>query len=400
MAMASTKFTVEAQDKTAGAFNSIGKRAQAASSKLSSMFGGALAAAGAYLSFRGIASAISSLSQLSDVAVKAGTSVEDLTSLSGSLGILGIAGASVESLGKAFAYMQKTTGRQGMEGFRQALADIQSIEDPAERAKAAMEVFGRSGQEFLPIINGSARSIESLTNLQKAYPRVSQAAADAGDETWDAMTTVGNGVVTIWKNAIGAICADFNSNFEGDIRGAALRLVADMELYAKMIWLSFSTAWKRITGEFEAAGTFIGTFFGEFFQGGGIKGAFNSAVEAFSAERKMLNNEMDALDEQNKKRIDAWTKRRDEVYEASRKIDYDLGKGVRDRLGSDAAARRSNINNKLVIGGSNDAIKMMTIGPNLQSETKKQTALQEVIAKNGQETNNLLKARESAEVYE
>ena len=68
MSKSTHQIAVKATDQTAGAFASIQTRAAAASAKLRSMLGGAMAAAGAYFGFRSIAGAINELGTLSDIA--------------------------------------------------------------------------------------------------------------------------------------------------------------------------------------------------------------------------------------------------------------------------------------------------------------------------------------------
>jgi hypothetical protein len=115
------QLAIKAKDGTAPAFKSIQSRAAGAGSKISSLLGGALAAAGGYLGARAIVSGINELGKLSDVAQATSTSVDELTRSSNALQILGIRGASVESMARAFMFMEKNTGRSGMEGFYQTI---------------------------------------------------------------------------------------------------------------------------------------------------------------------------------------------------------------------------------------------------------------------------------------
>ena len=61
----------------------------------------------------------------------------------------------------------------------------------------------------------------------------------------------------------------------------------------------------------------------------------------------------------------------------------------RKAMGADAEAdvgRQTRISNDLVMAGSNAAMRMQILGPTLQSESKKQTALLERIATNTEKT--------------
>ena len=79
MSKSSHQIAVTGVDQTAKTFQSIQARAIATGRRISSVMGGAIAAAGAYLSFRSIKGGIDELGSLSDMAMKAGTSVEFLT---------------------------------------------------------------------------------------------------------------------------------------------------------------------------------------------------------------------------------------------------------------------------------------------------------------------------------
>lgn len=93
------------------------------------MLGGAIAAAGAYLGANAFMSGVKELGALSDRAAAASTSVDELTKASTAMSVLGIKGASVEQLADAFARMEKTTGRTGMQGFYQTIEELGKIDD-------------------------------------------------------------------------------------------------------------------------------------------------------------------------------------------------------------------------------------------------------------------------------
>ena len=90
MSKSSHQIAVTGVDQTAKTFQSIQARAIATGRRISSVMGGAIAAAGAYLSFRSIKSGIDELGSLSDMAMKAGTSVEVLTKTSTAFQVAGL----------------------------------------------------------------------------------------------------------------------------------------------------------------------------------------------------------------------------------------------------------------------------------------------------------------------
>ena len=105
MANANLTMGVTGIDKTGAAFNSIKMRARATGASIRAALGGALAAAGAYLSLRSVAGAVNQLGQLSDLAMKAGMSVEFLTKATTAFQVAGL-NVSAESLVKAMQFMQ------------------------------------------------------------------------------------------------------------------------------------------------------------------------------------------------------------------------------------------------------------------------------------------------------
>lgn len=198
MSQSTHQIKVKGVDQTGGAFSSIKNRAAATGAQVRSMLGGALAAAGAYLGFRAVKGGIDELGHLSDIAQKTSTSVGELTQTAAAMGALGIQNMGVDQLAKSFDYMAKTTGRTGMAGFYQTIAELGKIEDVAQRGQEAMKIFGRSGMEFMPLINAADTSVEALQTVVAAMPKVPQSAADAGDAMSDAMGFAANQVKSIW----------------------------------------------------------------------------------------------------------------------------------------------------------------------------------------------------------
>lgn len=247
MSKSTHQIAVKATDQTAGAFASIQTRAAAASAKLRSMLGGAMAAAGAYFGFRSIAGAINELGTLSDIAQKSSLSVEELTKSATALNVLGVQNMGVEQFAKAFQMMEKNTGRTGMEGFHQTIQEIGKIPDLSERAQAAMAVFGRSGMEFMPLINAADTGTEALQRVIEAMPGIPQAAADAGDKLNDAKAIGVQGFKKLWLEAIGSVSRSLDTQFKGGVREAALTGVAYMEYFVK-------SSWARVVGFFSACG--------------------------------------------------------------------------------------------------------------------------------------------------
>lgn len=232
MSQSSHKIAIDAKDQTAGAFDSIASRARVTGSQIKKMVGGALIGAGAYLGLNKIGDGVDELGKLSDVAQKAGVNVDELTKAATAFSVVGIQNMGVDEIGKAFAMMGKNNGRTGLGGFFQTIEEIGKIEDLSERSKKAMEVFGRSGLEFMPLINAAKSGTEAIREVVNAMPGVSQAAANAGDAMADAKKIGAEAFHSIWLNAIGKVCELFGVN----IRNSAVSMAAYMDFGARVAW--------------------------------------------------------------------------------------------------------------------------------------------------------------------
>jgi len=391
------QIAVKATDQTAGAFASIQTRAAAASAKLRSMLGGAMAAAGAYFGFRSIAGAINELGMLSDIAQKSSVSVDDLTKSATALSVLGIQNMGPEQLAKAFQMMEKNTGRTGMEGFYQTIGEIGKIPDLSERAQAAMAVFGRSGMEFMPLINAADTSTEALQDVVNAMPGIPQSAADAGDDAADAMKTIGESAKSVWYQAIGAICGWFGKNYEGGIREAAASAGNTLIYWAKLATQKCLQYYRGFTNFFEKVGGWVGTFVGTKMAGGSWGDALKAANEDWQTTALGQDVIEEKLRANEEKRAERWRKDYENREIAIKKLGKaykGAAKSSHDRHLLDAAGggdllnggKANKITTELILGGSAKSLNLAMMGPQMQSETKKQTSILERIAKNTQKT--------------
>lgn len=388
MASANLTMGINGVDKTGAAFNSVKWKAKATGLSIKNALGGALAFAGAYFGLRSLKSGIDELGHLSDIAQKTSTSVGELTKTATALNVLGIQNMGVDQLAKSFDYMAKTTGKTGMAGFYETIGELGKIEDVATRGQEAMKVFGRSGMELMPLINAANTSTEALTNVINAMPQVPQAAAEAGDDAADAMKIIAEGAHSIWLQGIGAIVGLFSQNFEGGIRQAAAGAAAWMEYYAKVSVLAWKTVPIRIKSWIDSTAGAIGGFFSSAFQ---LKNPFKGAAEAW----KYWQDFADMKTEEIMKPAEVWAEQYATKRLAIEKMKVTVKKaaistaervkldGVDD---SSIGPSKPTVKNDLIMAGSNEARKLQILGPQLQSETKKQTGLLQKIADNTKST--------------
>ena len=390
MSKSTHQFEIRGVDKSAGAFGSIKNRAAATSAQIRSIVGGAIAAAGAYLSFRAIKGGIDELGHLSDIAQKTNTNVGELTQTAAALSALGIQNMGVDQLGKAFDYMAKTTGRSGMEGFYKTIDELGKIPDVTKRSQAAMQVFGRSGMEFAPLLNAADSTVDALQTVIAAMPKVPQSAADAGDAMSDAMGFAANQVKSIWLQGLASICGWFDNEYTGGVREASLKAGNYMEYYAKLAVTKCLTWYRKVQEYLKRYGEYWGAFIGTKMGGGSWTEAFQNAENAWQEAVREYDEVAEELEKKETARTERFKRNFEERAIAIEKFQGAYEKAAitldkrkeRDAAQGLEVSRQTRISNDLILGGSNAATRLQILGPTLQSETKKQTSILEKIAAN------------------
>ena len=377
MANANLTMGINGVDKTAAAFNSVKARAKATGAQIRAVMGGAIAAAGAYLSFRSIKGGIDELGSLSDMAMKAGTSVEFLTKTSTAFQIAGL-NVGTEQLVKSMQYLEKATGKTGEGAFYNAIEALAKIEDPAKRGAEATRMFGRSALELQPLINGGEEAVQKFRTLSELMPGVGTSAANAGDEAADALKTLGTGMHNLFLKVVGNIIGMWSEDFPGGVRAGALNAINWLETFAK-----------KAKAVIALVGAKIGAL------GGLIYDAFSvgpaTAMEVFRGT-------LDLADADFQKRMAEADQRRADYVAKLREVNVDdlanaFGKNrgtsaapLAEEIGASAAKAAHRVTNQLMMGGSSAANRLAVLGPEYQNEAKKQTDLLRKIAENTEKT--------------
>ena len=399
MSQSTHQIRVQAKDQTSAAFGSIKSRAAATGAQIRSMLGGALAAAGAYLGFRAVKGGIDELGHLSNIAQKTSTSVGELTQTAAAMGALGIQNMGVDQLAKSFDYMAKTTGRSGMAGFYQTIAELGKIEDVAQRGQEAMKIFGRSGMEFMPLINAADTSVEALQTVVAAMPKVPQSAANAGDAMSDAMGFAANQVKSIWLQGLGAICGWFDNEYAGGVREASLTAGNYMGYYAKTAAAKCIMWYRKVQEYLKRFSDAIGTFVGVKMAGGSWSEAWDMAGDAYKQAALEYEDVAKDLEKQEKERTERFKREFEDRAIAIKKFQgsYDSAaisiKKRQEKTNGELeglALKAPQVRNELILGG-NEANRVALLGPQLQNETKKQTGILDRIAENTKNTADELK---------
>lgn len=366
MSQSTHQIAIKGKDETASAFKSVQNRAKATSSAISSIMGGAIAAAGAFLSVRAVAGTANELGKLSDLAMKSGTSVNFLTSAATAFQVAGL-DISVESLARSFQYLQKNTGKNGEGGFYEVVRSIAAIEDPIQRNAELIKNFGRQGLELMPLVNGGQELIDKFETLRRIMPGASDAAAQAGDAIADSMTIAGQGVQTLWQKVLGKLFGLFAEDFPGGVRAGALNAVNAIEYAVKKAWYVFDNYRRKIAHYI--------TFAWETLTGGNADG---------SASRD-LQNKLAIDADIYAKQMAANEKMREDFKADLAKLDVNdlanlFGKRgaaqMGEEMGEAAARSMRRVNNQLIMGESNAARRLSILGPDYQNEQQKQTELQ------------------------
>lgn len=247
-ASSSILFSLNGVDKTAGAFDSVQKRAQSAMSKLR----GVAMAAGLGLSFGAIAygakRAVDALGELSDQAQRMSSSAVDVQKLTGALDMVGIVGVNVDAMAKAFGKMAKETGAVGVRGFRGVMQSIAGMGSEQERVNELVRVFGREmGEKFAPMVRqGPQAFIEGLDGVMAMMPAVTDAAVNAGDSAADALKIAGNTITVAWQQTIGDMVAGWEDVFGVSFEQGIYAAIEYVTWFVKSAWAHFKAFGENI----------------------------------------------------------------------------------------------------------------------------------------------------------
>lgn len=126
------------------------------------------------------------------------------------------AGTAFEGLGISFDDIK---GKSREDIFSMAISALQGMEDQTKKASIAQKLFGRSGQELIPLLNQSAESTDQLKNKAHDLGLVmSDEAIDAGVNFHDTMDSLQRALGTM-TSKIGVAVMPTVENFANYIIG-------------------------------------------------------------------------------------------------------------------------------------------------------------------------------------
>lgn len=162
---------------------------------------------------------VTGLQQLKAAAELSGNSLEQVTGAvsqmqnrlaSGDSSAVG----AVRDLGLS---LQQLTTMAPDQQFRAIARSIAEIEDPAERTRIAMDLFGRSGAELLPTL------VSNIDEVARSTSTMSDRTAEALDRAGDAWTHFWNATKNKTAEAAGGIIESFSS-MEGALEGLQMAI--------------------------------------------------------------------------------------------------------------------------------------------------------------------------------
>jgi hypothetical protein len=179
---------------------------------------------------------------------------------------------AMQRLGVTMGDLAGKTPTQQMAVFAQR---ISSIQDPAQRAEAAMSIFGKSGGELLPILNNFSGELQGARDQLGSLPGVMDRSSSAFDAAGDSMAAINSKVMefaagfledalpalTTFTNALGGIdAAGWGQKAMDTIRSIADTLIGAFKnpLAAIEAWgLAYEAGYKSLgNGLVNAALTF------------------------------------------------------------------------------------------------------------------------------------------------
>ena len=246
MAKSIGKFAVNIGANTRGFSKGLGRASMASRSFGKSISGLAVkmaGIAGAFLAARSAVRAVGTqfdeVDKIAKFAKQTGLATESIAAF-GHAGAL--AGVGTEQVNKGVQRMSRQIGEANMgiktaaRGFEmlgldtQALANmspeqqfgmiadkIKAIKDPAERAAAAYAIFGRSGQDMIPMLMGGSAAMNEARKEAEAlgmtFSAVDAAKVEQSNDAWHRVKTAVSGVVRMFTVHLAPVLTNISTKF-------------------------------------------------------------------------------------------------------------------------------------------------------------------------------------------
>jgi hypothetical protein len=239
------------------------KNASALAGKLKSLVAPAAIAAGAAFAVNLVRNVANAADELAKLSARTGVSVEDLSRLRHAANLSGVSNEQltqgITRLSRSMVEASQGTG-QASEAFaamgvsvqnadgtlrnqREVLEDIatrfQGYQDGAAKANLAMQIFGRSGAELIPLLNAGGEGLRAMAEeSDKLGNTISTRTAVASEQLNDNITRLQTNVAGLGRTAaaevipamveLSNVMVSFANNTRvGEVAGAAFRTVLE-----------------------------------------------------------------------------------------------------------------------------------------------------------------------------
>jgi hypothetical protein len=189
---------------------------------------------------------------------------------------------AMNKLGLSYETLKSMTPTAQMELLAQRIA---AIPDPAQRSALAMEIFGRSGGEILPLLRNMSAELDTARAQLGSYPDVANKSAAALDSIGDSFTAISSKAQEFVAGALSEIAPTIARASEAlaqmDFAGMGARLSEILlqaydfflglwqnpsellGLFGEYLNATFRQAGDSLMTAFATAGQFIANFFSE-----------------------------------------------------------------------------------------------------------------------------------------
>jgi phage-related protein len=149
-------------------------------------------------------------------------------------------GIGVEAFDKLGLKWEDLEGMNQEEVFAKIIEKFNEMPDGINKANLAQEIFSRSGQEMLPILNQSVESVEALKQEARDLGLVlSDEAVDAGVQFTDTMDKL--------KRSFGAAFTTIGTDLIPIFEKMANWIISNMPIIKKVVGVVFTRIWNVIS---------------------------------------------------------------------------------------------------------------------------------------------------------
>jgi hypothetical protein len=230
-------------------------------------------------SVRALANVAREMDSINKQAGKLGMTTEALTGLSRAADL---AGADARTLGTAMSFMERNIekgsaafGRLRLEAeflarlkpelqFMKIADAIKQIPNPGGRLQAARDIFGKQGEDLMPLMLGGSEKIRREMAMQPGFNSADGSRVEGMNDAWTrvkhSLTQTGMTLVTKFEPALLHAAERLNSMAGGASFEGVSKLQKEIDKLSDSRFAAFRTAWNSTgsTAESDAGSKFLG----------------------------------------------------------------------------------------------------------------------------------------------